>query len=156
MTGRTESLLELLIRQESKVAELYQLFSERDPDHRDFWRSMADAELHHVSMIHELQGYIPSRQALLIEGKVRAGTVKSFLAYVDGLLLRAKKEALPFTTALSLSMDIEKSLVEKGMLDHFHGASAEVNAVLDRLKQETAGHGALMEEMWRRNRSPGK
>ena len=138
------------------MAELYQLFSENEPDHREFWLSMADAEHRHVCMIRELQGYIPSRQALLTEGKVRAGAVHSFLSYVDGLLLRAKKEAFPFTKALSLSIDIERSLVEKGMLDHFHGASAEVKSVLDRLKQETAGHGALMEDMWRRNRPPGK
>ena len=156
MTDRNESLPELLIRQESKVAELYQLFSERDPDHREFWRSMADAELHHVSMIHQLQGHLPSRKALLIEGKVRTSTMKSFLSYMDGLLLRAQKEAFSFTTALSLSMDIEKSLVEKGMLDHFHGASAEVTTLLDRLKQETAAHVVMMEEMWKQNRSPGK
>lgn len=141
----------MLIRQESKLAELYQMFSGRDPDHKEFWQSMANAEIRHVSMIRELQG-----QTLLSEGRVRINAIKSFLAYVDGLVLRVKHEALPFAKALSLSMDIEKSLVEKGMLDHFHATSPEVNALLDRLKKETEGHVVLIEDMWKRNHSLGK
>ena len=102
-------------------------------------------------MVRELQG-----QALLSEGRVRINAIKSFLAYVDGLVLRARQEAFTFAKALSLSMDIEKSLVEKGMLDHFHATSPEVNALLDRLKRETKAHVVLIEDMWKRNLSPGK
>ncbi len=78
--GQNDSFLELLIRQESKIAELYQVFSEHHPEYREFWSSMGDAERRHVAMIRELRAFIPSRQALLVEGRVRAGAVKTFLS----------------------------------------------------------------------------
>lgn len=151
-TGPGESVLELLVLQETKVARLYEAFAGRDPERRDFWQAMAAGEHRHVAMIRELQGHMPARQALLVEGKVRAGAIKAFLSYVDGLILRVEKEGIPFAKALSLSMDIERSLVEKGMLDHFHGASVEVKALLAKLRKETGDHFALLEETWKRNR----
>ncbi len=57
---------------------------------------------------------------------------------------------MPFSKALSISVDIEKSLIEKGMLDHFLGASAEMTGVLERLRSKTAEHAATMEEMRKR------
>lgn len=148
----SESYLGLMVLQELKVAELYQAFADLDPEHGGHWSSMAEAERRHADMLRELQGFLPSRQALLLEGKMRAEAIKWFLAYADGILLRARAEGVPFVKALSIAADIEKSLLEKGMLDRFRGASAEVNRVLERLKEETAGHAATAEEMWRKNR----
>jgi hypothetical protein len=154
--GRKDSFLDLLVRQESIVAELYRVFSDHHPDHKEFWLSLEADELRHASMIRELEAYLSSRQALLAEGKVRAEAVKAFLSYVEGLLLRIRTEGIPFVKALSLSMDIEKSLVEKGMLDHFRGASAEMNGGLERLRAETATHAGVMEEMWNEKRPGGR
>lgn len=149
----SESYLGLMVTQELKVAGLYQAFADHQPEHAGFWSSMADAERRHAAMLGELVAFLPSRQALLVEGKVRSESIKAFLSYVDGILLREGEEKIPFVKALSLSLDIERSLLEKGMLDHFRGASAEVNRVLQQLKEETAGHAAMVEDMWRKNRS---
>jgi len=147
------SYLELMILQESKVAELYQEFAALDPGNGEYWSSMAEAERRHAGMLRELREFLPSRRALLVEGRVRAEAIRAFLSYADGVLEKARKEGITPLKALSIATDIEKSLLEKGMLDHFRGASPEVNGVLAKLKEETAGHAAMAEEMWRKNRS---
>jgi len=148
----SESYLGLMILQESKVAELYQAFADLDPARGEYWSSMAEAERRHADMLRELQSFLPSRQALLLEGRVRAEAIKAFLSYADGVLEKARKEGIPPVKALSIAADIEKSLLEKGMLDRFRGASPEVNRVLARLREETAEHAAMAEEMWRKHR----
>lgn len=149
----SESYLGLMILQESKVAELYQAFADLDPARGEYWSSMAEAERRHADMLRELQSFLPSRQALLIEGRARPEAIKAFLSYADGVIEMARKEGIPPVKALSIAADIEKSLLEKGMLERFRGASDEVNRVLAKLKEETAGHAAMAEEMWRKNRS---
>jgi rubrerythrin len=144
--------MDLMIAQETKVGELYRTFAELHPDHADFWSSMAEAERRHADMLREIRPFLSSRQVLLVEGKVRAEPIRSFLSYLDGVVRRARAGEIPFVKALSISVDIEKSMLEKGMLDRFRGASADVNDVLEKLREETAAHAAMAEEKWRQCR----
>ena len=49
------------------------------------------------------------------------------------------------TSATSIALDIEKSVLEKNALDHFRGDSPEVADTLEKLNSETVDHARRIE-----------
>ncbi len=145
-------LVDLYVAQELKMAELYGIFAERYPEHRDFWTSMADEEKRHAAAIRELSEKARSGRACFSGGQVRINAVRSFLAYVDRVVAKAKRDPTPFLTALSVTRDIESSLIEKNAFEVFRGDTPEVKSLLVALRDETAGHAARLDAMWRKGK----
>jgi len=150
LTGQEGRPLPLFIELELLAGTLYEIFAEKYPEHRVFWEGLSGEERHHAETLRELGRKITSGEVLFVEGKTRAGALKTFIDYLKQTTATARKESFPMSKALSIALDIERSILEKNALDHFHGDSPDVADTLRKLKSETGEHTRRIEAAWRR------
>ena len=149
-TGTDSRPLPLFIELELLAGTLYGIFAEKYPEHREFWEAISDEEQHHADILRVLGEKMESGEVLFVEGKSRTSALKTFIDYLKQTIAKSRKEDFPMAKALSIALDIEKSVLEKNALDHFHGDSPEVADTLEKLKSETVDHARRIEAAWRR------
>lgn len=150
-----QQIIELMVQQELKLAELYQALMESVPSLVDLWSKTRGEELQHVQWVEHLGNKIKSGGILFQEDKVRANALQSFLTYLDSIINRVKGNKLTDFEALVLASDVEDSLLERKVFDHFQHDSPEIKVTLERLRIETQEHGNQMREI-KRKYSGGK
>jgi rubrerythrin len=133
-------IIELYRDQELLIAELYDRFARQFPRFADFWDSLASEEREHAGWISHLLGKIGNTTVTFDEGKTRSYTLTTSINHVTGLI--ATFDAAPFELkrALSYTVDLEKSLIEKSVFERFAGDSAEVAQLLNILSETQQVH----------------
>jgi len=147
-----QKIIELYIQQELKLAELYKLLSETVPSLATEFASMQAEELNHAQWVEYLGKGAVRGDVLFHEDKTRSYTLQAFLDHIAAAIKRAAGSSLTPQEALSLSMNMEDSLLERKVFDHFQGDSADVVRVLKRLHAETTEHLAGIRKLIRNNR----
>ncbi len=140
-------MVDLLIAMELKVADLYRLFAERLPEHRELWREMHDEELQHAQWIEYLADKVAAGATLFHEDNTRTYTVQSYIDYVDSAMQKAGRTDLSMTAALVLSVDLENSLLERKVFRYFSDDHPDLKAVLSRLAAESYDHARKVKEL---------
>lgn len=133
-------LVSQLIEVEQLVAELYTEFIGQFPAHEALWAELAAQEREHAAAVLELKEKVLAGEAIFDEGRTRTYTVSSMIDYVRGVLGRARRGELDIKQAVSLSLDIEKSMIEKDAHSYFTGLTPELVSSVRRLRIETGGH----------------
>ncbi len=145
-----ERILGLMIELEFKLAELYAILSEQFSAHQEFWSSLSAEELEHASWLEYLLKKAGDGSLVFHEEATKTYTVQSFLSYLTGVIEKANRRDLSLAQALSLSLDIERSMLEKKVFERFQTNSLELKNVLKTLKDETERHANTIEGMWLR------
>ncbi|HAK60466.1 MAG TPA: hypothetical protein DCO77_08805 [Nitrospiraceae bacterium] len=145
-----QRILGLMIDLEFKLAELYAILSEQFYAQREFWSSISAEELEHAEWLEYLYKKAGDGSLMFNEESTKTYTVEAFLSYLTGVIEKAKHRDLSLAQALSLSLDIEKSMLEKKVFEHFQSNSLDLKNVLKTLKDETERHATTIRGMWLR------
>lgn len=145
-----ERILGLMIDLEFKLAELYTILSEQFSTHQEFWSSLSAEELEHASWLEYLFKKAGEGSLVFQEEATKTYTVEASLSYLTGVIEKAKHRDLSLAQALSLSLDIENSMLEKKVFEHFQSNSLDLKNVLKTLKDETERHATTIKGMWLR------
>lgn len=129
-----------MIKQESLLAKLYKLFAEQFPEHRETWSELAAEEKKHANWLRQLGDAVEKGIVGFEEGRFKAPALKIYIAHLEQIIARAEKKELTLTSAVSYTVDFERSLIEKNVFTHFDSASEQARSVLNRLKSETEAH----------------
>ena len=140
LTHTQSQTVDLLIKQEEKIAELYDIFSKQFSQHASFWKELSLAEVRHAKLLKELKELTNKNQIIFDEGKLTANTLHAYLLRLDGVLLKAKQNEFTLQTALSCAVDYESSLVEKKVFSLFNSSNKKTREVLKILQIETENH----------------
>lgn len=143
-----KELLGLLITAETRCAELYALFADTLGENRNLWEKMAVEEKRHAAVLQALGGKIASGEASFGEGDMRADAMKKFLDYVDIMAREATGGKITPERALGIAVDIERSYVERKVLNHFEGDTPAVAQALTVLRDESFRHASEAEMAW--------
>ncbi len=133
-------ILYLLTRQELLIAEIYRFFAGLYPDHREFWNDAAKEEMEHATWVEYLYKKAAAGEIRFDEGKTRTYTVESFVKYLEENLARVKERAFLPPAAFALAVNIENSLLARGVFDLFEGADAESRSLLLDLREKLKEH----------------
>lgn len=132
-------ILQMLAENEKAVAGLYHAYAEKFPHYSDFWSGLADEEMAHFRLIQNVE----SRDDLSIkirEDRFDPKIIQISLDFIAEKLNQAKTENISVKDAMSVALDIETGMLERGYFDVFEGDSEEVNNVLRTLADETQKH----------------
>lgn len=143
-----KELLGLLIAAETRCAELYALFASTLDGNRELWEKMATEEKRHAAVLQALDGKIANGEASFGEGSMRADAMKQFLDYVDIMAREATGGKITPERALGIAVDIERSYVERKVLNHFEGDTPAVAHALTVLRDESFRHASEAEIAW--------
>lgn len=148
MQSYQQKIVDLMIQQELTLAEVYQFLSKRHKDHTNFWRALQNDELKHAQWIEYFKKRADDGDAVFFEDKIRTYTIQSYLEYLQGVLKKLRITANSFKVDLALAVDIESSLLEKNVLQHFKGDDPELIKTLRNLNTETTEHLKTVKDMW--------
>ena len=135
-----KEIIELMIRQESLLSKLYTLFAEQFLEHGDVWEELAKEEKQHANWLKQLYDAGEKSIILFDEGKTKTQTMNIYIKYLMGIIAKAENQELTLPQAITYTMDLESSLIEKNAFTHFDSLSEQARSVLKRLAQETEGH----------------
>ena len=146
-------LAEMLASNEEVVGRLYQACAKKYPECEDFWTGLAVDEKTHADWIRQLAGQVGEGRIHIEPGRFKKEAIESFGKYVQEEISRIKGSDLPLITALSIALDIEKSVMESNFFEIFATDSEELKHVLHDLAEATEEHVKRVEECWAHYRS---
>jgi hypothetical protein len=137
---KASNLIDILATNEEYIGKLYKEYAEVFPIFRDFWVGLAVEEANHAFWLHNLNANTTSSPIFIAEGRFNAFAVQTFMDYLVAELARIQKNAVPLIEALSITSDIEQSLIESKYFEVFKTDSAELQHILTKLRDETIAH----------------
>jgi len=154
MKENEPDILEMLIRNELVIMELYELFAVMFPERRDFWAGLANEERGHADFLGSLRSREDLREWFATSSRLKPQAVKISIEFVEKQIAWARERKFSLIEALSLSRDLEAALVEKQFGVMSRRAPGEIRVVMEKLAADTERHekvidGALNEEKQR-------
>jgi hypothetical protein len=90
---------------------------------------------------------------LFEDGKVKCYAIGTFIQWVEDTIAKLNAGEVSEQQAFFLSLDMERSLIEKNVFAHFEGVSDKAKGVLQFLVAQTEDHVQLIEEMCKKARA---
>lgn len=134
-----DKVFESLAKNEVAVSHLYRAYAEKFPRYRDFWLDLANEEIEHSRWINKLFSQTEDSvhfDADRFDKHVYQVTLKHMEEKID----QAKNEKISFKDALSIALEIETGMLERGYFEVFEGVSTELKEILHNLAVETEEH----------------
>lgn len=133
-------ILMLMHDVEKFLGEIYEIFSEKYPEHNNLWKILIKEELKHAEAVRMLYREIYEGHVLFDEGRVKTYTVKSVIEYLQGVHDNARRGKYTARQAVAVTYDMERSLIEKDVFKHFKSDSIKLINVLNALNKDTLWH----------------
>lgn len=135
-----------LVQHKLLTAELYKLLAGHFPEYADFWSSLSEEELEHASWLEYLFKKIREEHASFQEKGIKTYTITAFHTYLQDAISGVKAGKPSLSKALSLTLDIERSLLEKRLFEHFIGQDREMSDLLQDLNRKMRDHTDRIEK----------
>jgi rubrerythrin len=142
-----EGQIKILMRMhelEQSLAELYALFAEKFPAHRELFLALVKEEHEHAEAVQKLYRLTYSNDAAFSEGSTRLAAIESILEYVKKNDEIARRDNMTAEHALELSRDIEKSMIAKNIFQHFK-VRLEFSNLLRYLRDSSEEHAKMVQ-----------
>lgn len=135
-----QDILEMLMRHELVIKQLYEVFAALFASHQDFWQRLAGDEQRHADRLDKLRSDSAIDTRLIGNAGIKIQAIKSSITYVESQIARAQDGQLALLQALSIARDLESALVEKHFSKLSDLASREIKSTLMDLAAETERH----------------
>ncbi len=130
---------------EKTLGDIYTQFAENFPDHNDLWSALIKEEHEHAEAVRTLYQLTYEGKSLFDEGNIKAEAIQSIIDYLKGIYSAAKQGKYTARKAISITCDIEKSLIEKDFYSHFK-VSPEYAEILQLLEKGAKVHLLLAQK----------
>lgn len=140
LKSEQEIILELLVQQETYLAELYQVYAEKFPEYEALWLSLVKEEKTHAKWIKGLLKSAKTGSVHFDEGKIRIHPLNTFMGGIKIAIKKARDNDISPLQAISYALDIEKSMFEKDVFAQFGAVSKKAKSVLGLLQKKTEAH----------------
>ena len=84
-------ILDYHIEKELLLSNLYYLFAQKFPEHKNVWLSASREEREHAGWIKYLEKYAVQGIVHFDEGKTKTYTLMAFIKYLDGIIEALKE-----------------------------------------------------------------
>ena len=133
-------IIERLIEYELALSDLYRECAEKFTEHRDFWSELAEEEVIHADSIRKLTDEAMAEKADLNEKAFSIRPIEISIEYAKEIEDRVKRNKIDLLSILSLSYDIENSIIESEFHRVFTGRDNKVNDYIKLIHMESVNH----------------
>lgn len=140
--------LHLLREHEKAIGRLYAAYARRFPRDREFWLGLSQEERQHAQWVESLQARVEEDPSSLVADRFPTAAIELSLAYVNRLIENADDFHLTRTNALSIALDLERSLLEHRYFEVFTSDNPQIRQTLQLLRQCTQTHLQKVQHLW--------
>jgi len=140
MPDYQNAFLELLENLELDISNLYKLFAQKFPAHKQLWDDLSEDEVQHASYIKQLASFIQQGLVLFDEKTTKTFTIKTVRDAIKSTYQQAQANKLTAINALAYSLSLEDSILEKKFYDYFSTRDESVAYIINKIKRETSQH----------------
>lgn len=140
-------IIELLIEYELAVSGLYRECAGRFNDQSDFWSELADEEISHADNIRRLTDAAIADETEINVNAFAIRPVETSIEYAVEITDRVRKGKIDLLKVLSLSYDIENSLIESEYHRVFTGKNERINEFIRQIHMESGDHKERIKAM---------
>jgi hypothetical protein len=140
MTDYQNTFLELLENLELDISNLYKLFAQKFPAHKQLWDELSDEEVQHASYIKKLASFVQQGLVLLDTKTTKTITVKIVSDGIKSTYQQTQDNKLTTINALAYALSLEDSILEKKFYDYFTTRDQNVAFIINKIKRETSQH----------------
>ena len=149
--NKKRQILKLLAENEEAVGRLYRAYAQKFPRYQDFWSGLAQEEIQHSRWIKKLSN-MSDYSVEIKEDKYDTKVFQISSEYIEEKLDQAKNEKMSIKDALSVALDIETGMLERGYFTVFEGDSRELKKILHGLTTATEEHTNKIREVLAKKR----
>jgi len=140
MSNEKDNLIELMATHEETLGQLYQIYSQKFEFYQNFWLDISSEEIDHARWLHALNTKVKLGELIIDEHLFKLPTIKSSLEYLNKKVAQARMENMSALNALSISSDLENSMIEQKFFIIFKSDSAELKKIFSELEEATITH----------------
>jgi len=143
---RLELTIELMQRLEDSVAELYEIYARKFPEHANFWMTLALQENMHADWVRGLGAMLSGGTVAFNQDRFSIERLQQSFDNLQNELRTARQADYSLSKATFIALDLEKSLIEKNFFEIFESDSQEMKEVFEDLARETEEHITKLEK----------
>lgn len=143
---RKLNTLEMLIRHETAIKQLYEAFADAFPEHRAFWQGMAKEEQKHADSLQGLSSTESLQKWFITDLQFQRLAFDSALEYIELQAERVRRADTSLLEALSIAGDIEEALIEKQFIRLNISGPDAIKNVMRGLVADTQRHRKTIAE----------
>ena len=147
-----ETILQLLCQLELDVSNLYKLFAEKFPKYKELWNTLSQEEIEHADRVKMLHDLAKENRVIFDEKLTRTYTVKKVLEIIKDAHAKTLAGQFSIINALSISRDLEQSIIEKEFYNYFAGKDSETKILINSIKKDTLDHQSMVRNAWEEER----
>jgi len=127
---------------------MYNQFAKSHPDYTQFWSRLADEEVRHAKLIESLGDHYRAGHIGLSELKLNPQALKTSITHLEKQTQASKNGDLSLLNAVSIAIDIEKSMIDKKFFAIFDLGGAKQARIRSGLEKETLTHRQKLENLF--------
>ena len=147
-TDEMNEIIQAIQQHELSLARMYEEFARSHPEHRQFWSQLAREESLHAKWIESLGRHFQKGQLGGSGLKLNRQALKTSISHIEKQTEASRKGDLSLLNAVSIALDIEKSMIENKFFEIFDLDDAKFDRIRSGLKQETAKHRQHLEKLF--------
>ncbi|MEI6058126.1 MAG: hypothetical protein WCQ60_04130 [bacterium] len=152
-TNKAPDLIKAMMQNEELISKMYIENATLFPGDSKFWIAIAKDEMLHSSWLRELFEMVKQGSVAMESDRFNMESIVSFGAYVANQTNKIRAESASAIKALSISMDLENSLLESGIFKVYSSDDQEIKTILGRLQKSTEDHYSEIKERWSTERT---
>ncbi|MDR3558778.1 MAG: hypothetical protein P4L62_04900 [Candidatus Pacebacteria bacterium] len=139
-----KSIITLFEENELKISQLYDMYAQALPDHKDFWEKISEEEIGHANAISDAFAVLGKKNEYFEENNFTRGIIKYVSDFVEEQIMAAVKKKPTHLEAINVALRVEQSMLEKKCFEIFIPTDDALKDVLKRLNQDTERHVNLL------------
>ena len=140
-------ILDLFEAHEIAMYELYDLFASKYSDYEDFWRGIAEEEKIHARWVRTIRSKVETGDISIAADIVSISTIETSLKYLQNQISLFSSKESTVDQAFTLAMQIENSVIERGIFDIIQTDSEITKNTLLNLVDKTIMHYSRIKDM---------
>lgn len=104
--------VEMMIRHEHAMRDLYLVYASKFTDYAEFWRDLSREETIHAETVAQIGKSLDSGKTNFSRNRFKVEAIALSIRFIEEKIAQAKSEELPLFYALTVTLDIEKALIE--------------------------------------------
>ena len=143
-----QEILALMLKQETLLAKLYQIFAKKFPVYEKLWHKLAREEKKHAGWVKQLRDASEKKVVLFSENSIKPHILETFVHGIEEKIKQAEADGFDARQALVCTIDLERCLIEKNVFSLFEGMTEKASSTMKFLAKETKEHQELAQNLY--------
>lgn len=146
------SKIDLIAEYESAVMELYWVYSEKFPEHKDFWINMADDERKVVEWVHSAIEQIKANKIDYNRDRFNIEAVRVSMNFIKEQIREALDKPVTLQAAMANAANIEDSMTKRKFYEMIKDDNQEARLLYQKFAAENQKHRDKLAQFRQRNK----